>query len=117
VFDNEVGHDSVGQVLEKLFVFCENLVSSVSDIDEDLNQLDTLQACLILLNIILLINFSQQPDNCLDTRIIDHPHHPPIINLKQFIILRLFLQQLVQYLDYQEGQVNVRVGQETHHRL
>lgn len=37
MFDKEVGHDSVSQVLKKLFVFCENLVSSVSDIDEDLN--------------------------------------------------------------------------------
>ena len=110
MLDNEVGHDSVSQILKKLFVFCENLVRSVSDIDEDLNQLDTFQACLILFNIILLINFSQQPDNCLNTRIINHPHYPPIIDLKQFIILGLFLQKLVQYLDHQEGQVDVGVG-------
>ena len=37
MFNNEVGHDSVSQVLEKLFVLGQNLVSSVSDIDEDLN--------------------------------------------------------------------------------
>jgi hypothetical protein len=100
VLDNEVGHDSVREVLEQLLVLSQNLVSGVSDIDKNLNQLETLEPRLILLNIILLINFSQQPNHGLDTRIIDHPHDPPVINFKQSIILRLLFEQLIQYLHY-----------------
>lgn len=78
----KVRHYPVSQILEQLLVLCKDIIDLVGDIGADFDQFNAFQPCLVLLDVVLLVEFREDVDQRLDAGVVDHPDHPAVVDLE-----------------------------------